>query len=85
MGFSVGQASGPLGEVVEGKVEGVKDGAANGGDLGVGAAEPGLDGRGGDWRAAQWEILAIRICAWGGKLSGRRGGVLSHIWRDEAA
>ena len=43
MGFGVGEAFGPLGEIVEGQVKGVKDGAADGGDVGVGSAKPGLD------------------------------------------
>ncbi len=45
--FGVGQAGGPLGQVVERKLERVENGAARGGNVGVGAAEPGL-GVGGD-------------------------------------
>jgi hypothetical protein len=47
VGFSVGEAFGPFGQVVESEVEGVEDGAADGGDVGVGSAEPGLDVGGG--------------------------------------
>ena len=47
--FGVGQAGGPLGQVVEREPERMKNGAARGGNAGVRATEPGLgvrDGRG---------------------------------------
>ena len=40
--FGVGQAGSPFGQVVEREVERVKNSAARGGDVGIGAAEPGF-------------------------------------------
>lgn len=45
--FEVGQAGGPDADVVEGKLQGVQDGAGYGGNVSVGAGEPGLGAKGG--------------------------------------
>ena len=45
--FGVGQARSPLGQVVEGQIERMQNGAAGGGNVGVRAAEPGFGVGGG--------------------------------------
>jgi hypothetical protein len=54
--LGVSEAFSPLGEIVEGELEGVEDCAGDGGDIGVGAAEPGFDVRGGSGGSAHGPV-----------------------------
>jgi hypothetical protein len=59
--LGVGEAFRPLGEIVEGQIERVKNGAAYDWNIGVGSAEPGLDVGGGSRGSAHRETLLSRL------------------------
>jgi hypothetical protein len=48
MDFEIGESFGPFSQIVDRKIERVKDGTCDGGNIGVGAAKPGLNVRSGD-------------------------------------
>lgn len=65
LNFKVGEARGPLPDVIDGQVKSVENGAAGGRDFSVCAAEPGFRVGGGNWGSAHTSSLkrGISQCA----------------------
>src|ERR1700722_13569776 len=58
--LDIGQSCGPLGEVIEGQIKRMENSAAHGRNVGVGAAQPGLNVRR-RCRSAHGEVLILRL------------------------
>ena len=82
MDFEIGKAFGPFDQIVDGKIERVKDGAGDGGNIGMGPAEPGLGVGGGGGRVFMEKFsLGIRSGSLQRKMVGdseQIGFVVSH-------
>jgi hypothetical protein len=57
MDFEISETFGPFGQIVDREIEGVKDGARRGGNVGMSTAEPGLGIGGGGGLYVHGEVL----------------------------